>query len=197
MWRGKMDWGTEFERLGVRRVKKDGDFIFYSGRHSNVKYDFDYLYKHTDLYSRACHDLLKKACLNIDPKKTCFVGPAYGGISLAFELARQCGARAAYARKITFGFDIDECFKPEPGDVIILCDDVITAGTSLAKVRSAIERHGIKVIFHEKVLVFVNRSGCNSFCLWPHARPPGFLHQRSIVALVETNEPGLEPVKSA
>lgn len=187
MWQKEADWAAEFERLGIRR---HGEFTFYSGRKSNVKYDFDYLYKIPSMHSRACHDLLKKSQLEIEPENTLFVGPERGGISIAYELARQCGAKSAYTRKRTFCFELDECFRPDPGNVVVLCDDVLTTGKSFAQSCTAIERFGVPVSFCEKTLVFVNRSGFGKVCLWPHAHPQTYLHNRDIVALVETNEPG-------
>lgn len=187
MLQRKTDWEIEFKSRGVRR---EGEFTFYSGRKSNVKYDFDYLYKIPSMYSNACQDLLEKARLKIEPENTIFVGPERGGISIAYELARQCGAKAAYTRKTTFSFELDECFRPDSGNVIVLCDDVLTTGKSFTQSCTAIGRFGARVSFCEKTLVFVNRSGFGKVCLWPHAHPQAHSHNRDIIALVETNEPG-------
>jgi orotate phosphoribosyltransferase len=82
-------------------------------------------------------------------------GPVTGGIILAFEVARQLGKRAIYAEnegnKKTFrrGAIIN------PGDRILIVDDVMTAGGSINDVVTAVNERQGKII---GVGVLVDRS---------------------------------------
>jgi len=68
------------------------------------------------------------------------VGPATGGIILAYEVARQLGTRAIFAEKGTDGGLIfDRGFVVSPGERTLLIDDVLTTGGSVRQVLSLLE----------------------------------------------------------
>jgi orotate phosphoribosyltransferase len=72
-------------------------------------------------------------------------GPTTAGIILAFEVARQMGVRAIYAEKAenkTFTFKRGAAINP--GDRVLVVDDVLTTGDSIKEVIVAVkERKGI------------------------------------------------------
>ncbi len=83
-------------------------------------------------------------------------GPTTGGIILAFEVARQLGVRGIFAEKegaqeraFRRGFSID------PGERVLVVDDIVTTGNSVRQVMSAVtKQNGIVV----GVGILVNRS---------------------------------------
>lgn len=74
------------------------------------------------------------------------VGPAYGGIALAFEVARQLGKQFIFTQRkdekmtIRSGFDISEL------KYAIVIEDIVTTGSSTKEVISCLQDLGIKVI---------------------------------------------------
>ena len=186
MWSKKIDWLAEFDRIGVRQVGQV--FKMASGKYSDVKYDIDYLFRDPDLYYRACRDLLKKASRTVVPRNTWIIAPERGGISFAFELARQSGARAGYTVKKDSRFELAPCFRPAQHEQVILGDDVITTGGSVKKTYDTIRLQG-SMLFGP-ILCFVNRSTFPLLCMNPEAGPCPYYYDVEIVSLVETNEPG-------
>ncbi|MDV2989937.1 MAG: orotate phosphoribosyltransferase [Dehalogenimonas sp.] len=90
------------------------------------------------------------------------VGPTTGGIILAFEVARQMGLPAAFAEKVESGErQFRRGFRIDPGQRVLIVDDVLTTGKSTREVIEALNRHqadvrgiGILVDRSEKPLVF-------------------------------------------
>ena len=83
-------------------------------------------------------------------------GPTTGGIILAFETARQLGVRGIFAEKegnaeraFRRGFSIN------PGERVFIVDDILTTGSSIREVMSAVTKQGGIVI---GIGVLVNRS---------------------------------------
>jgi orotate phosphoribosyltransferase len=71
------------------------------------------------------------------------VGPAMGGIWLAYEVARQLGLRALFAEKTGGGeMRIRDALTLGPGERVIAVEDVITKGGSVAGASAAAEARG-------------------------------------------------------
>ena len=83
-------------------------------------------------------------------------GPTTGGIILAFEAARQLGTRGIFAEKESAterafrrGFSIN------PGERVLIVDDILTTGSSIRQVMAAVAKQGGTVI---GIGVLVDRS---------------------------------------
>ena len=88
-------------------------------------------------------------------------GPTTGGVILAFETARQLGTRAIFAEEVR---DADggtrrefrRGFRIEPGERVLLVDDILTTGGSLLAMIPAVEALGGEIV---ECAVLVDRSG--------------------------------------
>lgn len=89
------------------------------------------------------------------------VGPTTGGVLLAYEVAKHLGVRGFFAESVT-GADgttareFRRGFRIEPGECVLLVDDVVTTGASLLEMIPAIEASGGELV---ATAVIVDRSG--------------------------------------
>jgi len=88
-------------------------------------------------------------------------GPTTGGIILAFETGRRLGVRGIFAEEVraadgTFSRVFRRGFRIEPGERVLLVDDILTTGGSLLGILPAVEAAGGEIVGCE---VLVDRSG--------------------------------------
>lgn len=121
-----------------------GHFVYTSGRHGS-----DYLEKFRILEDpRATTELAGMIAERFAALKPELVaGPTTGGIILAYEVARQLGIDAVYVergdpggRVLRRGFEIPS------GTRVLIVDDVVTTGGSLAETMSCLREAGGEVI---------------------------------------------------
>ncbi len=89
------------------------------------------------------------------------VGPTTGGVILAFETARQLGLRSIFAEEVCDAAgathrEFRRGFTIEPGQRILLVDDILTTGGSLLAMIPAVEALGGEIV---ECAVLVDRSG--------------------------------------
>src|SRR3981081_2442067 len=121
-----------------------GHFVYTSGRHGA-----DYLEKFRILEDpKATTELAGMIAGEFMALRPCAVaGPTTGGIILAYEVARQLGVNAVYVergesreRVLRRGFEI------VPGTRVLVVDDVVTTGGSIAETQACIVKAGGVVI---------------------------------------------------
>jgi orotate phosphoribosyltransferase len=88
-------------------------------------------------------------------------GPTTGGVILAFETGRQLGVRALFAEEVrdadgTPRREFRRGFRIEPGERVLLVDDILTTGGSLLAMLPAVEAMGGEIV---ECAVLVDRSG--------------------------------------
>ena len=87
---------------------------------------------------------------------TIVVGPAAGGILVAYETARALGARAMYTERVDAEMQLRRGFTVTKNDRVLIVEDAITTGESARKVAALIESFGAKVV---GIATIVDRSG--------------------------------------
>ena len=121
----------------------DGHFLLASGRHSPAyweKFQVIQYPEHTVPLCEMIADHYRDSGVDV------VAGPTTAGIILAFEVARQMGKRAIYAERAaggarTFGRGLTLA----PGDRVLVVDDVMTAGSSVRDVITAVRAPGGEV----------------------------------------------------
>jgi orotate phosphoribosyltransferase len=158
-----------FRRSGALR---DGHFLLKSGRHSGA-----YLEKFAVLSDPAATSKLcsfwagrfrgrggagagAEVGAGAGAEVDLIAGPTTGGVILAFETGRQLGTRAIFAEEVHSGGhprrEFRRGFHIEPGERVLLVDDILTTGGSLLAMIPAVEAAGGEIV---ECVVLVDRSG--------------------------------------
>ncbi|UBV42301.1 orotate phosphoribosyltransferase [Deinococcus taeanensis] len=120
----------------------EGHFLLASGRHSPKFLQSTTVLQHphyTEQLGRALAEGLRGAGIEAQ----FVIGPAMGGVVLAYETARHYGTRAIFAEKDgQGGMKIREAFTVAPGETFVAVEDVLTTGGSVLKAVRAAEAAG-------------------------------------------------------
>ena len=139
-----------FEKSGA--ILK-GHFLLTSGLHSPVYWEKFRVLQFPNYTEQLCRMI---ATHFLEQGIQVVAGPTTGGIILAFEVARQLGTRAIYAEKEgTKERTFRRGSSIEPGERVLVVDDVFTTGGSIREVMAAVANQGGMVI---GIGVLVDRS---------------------------------------
>ena len=115
----------------------EGHFLLTSGLHSPVYWEKFRVLQHPQYTERLCRLIVDH--FN-DQEINLVVGPATGGIILAYEVARQLGIKGIFAEKEGNERVFRRGFTFLPGDHVLIVDDILTTGTSTAEVIEAVNK---------------------------------------------------------
>ncbi len=131
---------------------KEGHFLLRSGMHSGVYVEKFHLLENPSVLIKFVNELVSKLNLSFDR----VVGPALGGMIVAYEVAKQLNIPVSYAEKSADGaFVVRRGHGISKGEKILVVDDVMTTGGSLLKTLKAVEEKGGEVA---QVAVLVDRA---------------------------------------
>lgn len=118
----------------------DGHFKLTSGNHSDRYLEKFAVLQHPQPTSELCGEFVRRFA---DAQVQLVVGPATGGIILAFETGRQLGVRAIFTEREAGRMRFRRGFGFDPGTRILVVEDIVTTGGSVVEVLDAIhERRG-------------------------------------------------------
>ena len=140
----------------------EGHFQLKSGRHSERYLEKFLVLQDPAATSELCgYWAAEYRAPDGTPTADVVAGPTTGGVILAFETARQLGIRGIFAEEVT-GADgmkrreFRRGFRIEPGERVVLVDDILTTGGSLLAMLPAVEAAGGEILGCH---VLVDRSG--------------------------------------
>jgi orotate phosphoribosyltransferase len=84
------------------------------------------------------------------------VSPAMGGVIIGHEMGRALGKPAIFVERPQGTFELRRGFRIEPGQKVLLVEDVVTTGLSSREAIAAVEQAGARVIGAASI---VDRSG--------------------------------------
>jgi len=122
----------------------DGHFILSSGKHAGRYVQCARLLQHPDLAQRVCQLLGERAhaCGPIDA----VVGPAMGGIVVAYELARVLGVRGPFTERQNGQMTLRRGFEIKEGERVLIAEDVVTTGGSSLEVANVLTKYGATIL---------------------------------------------------
>lgn len=124
----------------------EGHFLLSSGRHSAHYLQCARVLMDPMRASRLALALAARLPRELKKELTRVVSPAMGGVIIGHEMGRALGVEAMFVERPTGTFELRRGFAIEPGDKVLLVEDVVTTGLSSREAIKAIEAAGGEVI---------------------------------------------------
>ncbi len=121
----------------------EGHFKLTSGRHSNTYFQCAKLLQHPEHLASVCN----RIALHFSNKGVeTVISPAIGGIVVGTEVGRQLGVKTIFAERKDGIMTIRRGFCLAPGERVLVIEDVITTGGSVAEVIALIKSAGATLV---------------------------------------------------
>lgn len=149
----EIDVLQEFEQAGALMK---GHFILSSGRRSPVFLQKAIVFCDAERTARLCAALADKLQVKGYGPFDVIVSPAVGGIIPGYEMGRQMGLPAMFVEREDGVFRLRRGFSLEPGQRVLMMEDIVTTGLSSRECIAAIQEEGGDVV---TAACLVDRSG--------------------------------------
>ena len=133
----------------------EGHFILSSGLHSNKYMQCAKLLQYPDITTEIAKDI---ASHFKGREITCVIGPAMGGIIIAYKVAEALGVRSIFDERQAGQMCLRRGFELKAGEKVLVVEDVITTGKSVKELISVIRQYDVDIV---GVASIVDRSGGN------------------------------------
>jgi orotate phosphoribosyltransferase len=131
----------------------EGHFILSSGLHSDRYIQCALVLQHPPMAERLCSELAGKLR---QLGAAVVAAPALGGVIVSHEVARALGVRALFTERQEGAMTLRRGFSLNPGEPVLVVEDVITTGGSTRETMACVEQAGGKVV---GVGALIDRSG--------------------------------------
>lgn len=135
----------------------EGHFLLSSGLHSPKYIQCAKLLQYPNKSALVCGTLAEKFK---DLKIEVVIGPAMGGIIVAYEVAKKLGARALFTEREDSKVNLRRGFDIKEGERVLIVEDVITTGGSILEVANLVKNLKGKVV---SLASLINRSSNKEF----------------------------------
>lgn len=133
---------NEFREAGALR---EGHFVLSSGLHSPVFLQKNLVFMDTARCERLCKALADKIVATVGAVDVA-ISPAVGGIIPGYETARHLKVRSLYVEREGGQFKLRRGFTVEPGEKVVMVEDIVTTGLSSRECIAAIQAAGGEVV---------------------------------------------------
>ena len=150
---------TDEEVLAEFRASEallEGHFKLSSGRHSGHYLQCARVLMNPGRAARLAQAITAKLPSAIREAIDVVISPAMGGIIIGHEMGRALGKDALFLERPTGEFHLRRGFRLEPGQKVLMVEDVVTTGLSSREAIAAVDREGGEVIAE---CALVDRSG--------------------------------------
>ena len=122
-------------------VMQEGHFLLTSGRHSDKYMQCAKLFQNANISEIFAKELASKFS-DVD----IVIGPAVGGIILAYEVSRQLKVKNIFAERQNGAMKLRRGFKVKEGANVLVVEDVVTTGGSVKEVVELVQNMGANVV---------------------------------------------------
>lgn len=130
----------------------EGHFQLRSGKHSSIFLQSAAVLQYPEYAAALCGELANRVRVEaIDV----VIGPAIGGVIMAYEMASKLGAKALFGEKSGDSMLLRPGFEIQPMERVLVVDDVLTTGGSVRKIMDLVHESGASVV---SVACFIDRS---------------------------------------
>jgi len=116
-----------------------GHFKLSSGLHSGQYLQCALVLQHPDVAGRLAKELAGRFS---GEKIDVVVGPALGGVTIAYEVARALGIHGIFTERQDGAMTLRRGFEVKPGERALVVEDVVTTGGSTKEVIDVVRRSG-------------------------------------------------------
>ncbi|ESQ82863.1 orotate phosphoribosyltransferase [Asticcacaulis sp. AC466] len=134
---------------------REGHFVLSSGLHSPMFLQKNLVFMNADRCERLCKALAQKIVAQVGEVDVA-ISPAVGGIIPGYETARHLGVPSMYVEREGGVFKLRRGFHIEPGQKVVMVEDIVTTGLSSRECIAAIKDAGGEVV---AAACIVDRSG--------------------------------------
>ncbi|QGG46601.1 orotate phosphoribosyltransferase [Heliorestis convoluta] len=125
----------------------EGHFRLTSGRHSNRYVQCAQVLQYPDQTEKLASYLADKVEATVGKGTVDLViGPAMGGIIVAYAVGQALGLRAIFAERENGTMKLRRSFQIAKGQKVLVCEDVVTTGGSVREVMDVVKEAGGEVI---------------------------------------------------
>lgn len=124
----------------------EGHFILSSGLRSPRYLQCARVLMNPARAERLAVALAAKIPADVKAQLTAVIAPAMGGLICGYELARALGVDSMFVERPTGTFELRRGFRLEPGQKVLLMEDVVTTGLSSREAIAAVNAAGGTVI---------------------------------------------------
>ena len=136
----------------------EGHFLLSSGRHSAHYLQCARVLMDPMRASRLAAALASRIPRDLRKDIAKVVSPAMGGVIIGHEMGRALGVEAMFVERPTGTFELRRGFALEPGEKVLMVEDVVTTGLSGKEAMVAIREAGGDVV---AAAALVDRSGAS------------------------------------
>lgn len=124
-------------------VLLEGHFLLTSGRHSNRYLQCAKIFRNTRYSEELCAalaDYYRADGVDV------VIGPAMGAVQMAYEVSRALGCENFFAERENGAMTLRRGFAVQPGQKVLLVEDVITTGGSVREVMELVKAAGGNIV---------------------------------------------------
>ena len=144
------------EEFRAAEALLEGHFILSSGLRSPRYLQCARVLMDPARAERLARALADKLPMQVREQVDAVVSPAMGAVILGHEMGRALGKKAMFVERPEARFELRRGFRLEPGERVLLVEDVVTTGLSSREAIAAIEQAGGTVV---GAAALVDRSG--------------------------------------
>lgn len=131
------------EILKEAGVLLEGHFLLTSGRHSGRYLQCARIFRNTRYSEELCTAL---AAQFKNDRVDIVIGPALGAVQMAYEVSRALGCENFFAEREDGTMTLRRGFAIEPGQRVLVVEDVVTTGGSVREVLEIVRQAGGEIV---------------------------------------------------